>query len=35
VDWPAFLWVVERQQNPLVVHATGGFFRISYKYLTS
>jgi hypothetical protein len=35
VDWPAFLWVLERQQNPLVVHATGGFFRTSYKYLTS
>jgi hypothetical protein len=29
-----FLRVLQRQQAPLVVHATGGFFRTHYKYLT-
>jgi hypothetical protein len=30
-----FLCVVRRQSDPLVVHATGGFFSTSYLYLSS
>ena len=30
-----FQSILERQEGPLVVHATGGFFNISYQYLTS
>ncbi len=30
-----FLGILQRQQGPLVVHATGGFFSTNYKYLTS
>jgi hypothetical protein len=30
-----FLQVLQRQERPLVVHATGGFFSTSYHYLTS
>jgi hypothetical protein len=30
-----FLHILERQQRPLVVHATGGFFSTNYQYLTS
>ena len=30
-----FLAILERQTEPLVVHATGGFLSTSYQYLTS
>ena len=30
-----FLRILGRQQEPLVVHATGGFFSTSYLYLSS
>jgi hypothetical protein len=30
-----FQSIIERQQNPLVVHATGGFFTTTYRYLAS
>jgi hypothetical protein len=30
-----FLAILERQDGPLVVHATGGFFATNYQYLTS
>ena len=30
-----FLGILKRQQGPLVVHATGGFFNTNYQYLTS
>jgi hypothetical protein len=30
-----FLLIVQRQQEPLVIHATGGLFRTSYQYLCS
>ncbi len=30
-----FLRVIRRQKEPLVVHATGGFFTTSYSYLSS
>jgi len=30
-----FLEILSRQQTPLVVHATGGFFSTNYQYLTS
>ncbi len=30
-----FLSILERQEGPLVVHATGGFFNTNYQYLTS
>lgn len=30
-----FLAILERQEGPLVVHATGGFFATNYQYLTS
>jgi len=30
-----FLSILERQEGPLVVHATGGFFTTNYQYLTS
>jgi hypothetical protein len=30
-----FLQIVRRQKEPLVVHATGGFFSTSYSYLSS
>lgn len=30
-----FLDILDRQQAPLVVHATGGIFRTNYQYLTS
>ena len=30
-----FLHILEQQDAPLVVHATGGFFNTNYQYLTS
>src|SRR5262245_15941227 len=30
-----FVGILKRQPGALVVHATGGFFSTSYKYLTS
>jgi ABC-type transport system substrate-binding protein len=30
-----FLSILQRQQSPLVVHATGGIFRTNYQYLAS
>jgi hypothetical protein len=30
-----FLRLLQRQREPLVIHATGGFFSTSYLYLTS
>jgi hypothetical protein len=30
-----FLAVIQRQKEPLVVHAQGGFFSTNYQYLTS
>ena len=30
-----FLRILQRQQEPLVVHATGGIFSTSYLYLSS
>jgi hypothetical protein len=30
-----FLRILQRQQEPLVVQATGGFFNTSYQYLSS
>jgi hypothetical protein len=30
-----FLAVLERQREPLVVHATGGFWGTNYQYLSS
>jgi len=30
-----FLGILERQEGPLVVHATGGIFTTNYQYLTS
>ena len=30
-----FLHILEQQERPLVVHATGGFLNTSYQYLTS
>jgi len=30
-----FLLILERQQQPLVVHAHGGIFRTNYQYLSS
>lgn len=30
-----FLSLLKRQEQPLVVHAVGGFFSTSYQYLTS
>ena len=30
-----FLAILERQTEPLVVHASGGFLSTSYQYLTS
>lgn len=30
-----FLRILEQQERPLVVHATGGFFNTNYQYLTS
>lgn len=30
-----FLRILEQQEAPLVVHATGGFFNTNYQYLTS
>ncbi len=35
VEPAEFLRIVQRQQGPLVVHATGGFFSTNYQYLTS
>ena len=35
VDGDAFLRILARSEAPLVVHATGGFLRTHYKYLTS
>ena len=31
----AFAHILRRQQAPLVIHATGGLFSKSYRYLTS
>lgn len=30
-----FVSILQRQEEPLVVHATGGFFSTSYRYLSS
>jgi hypothetical protein len=30
-----FLQILARQKEPLVVHATGGFFSTNYQYLSS
>ena len=30
-----FLSILEQEEGPLVVHATGGFFNTNYQYLTS
>jgi hypothetical protein len=30
-----FLVLLKRQREPLVIHATGGFFSTNYQYLTS
>jgi hypothetical protein len=30
-----FLRIVEQNEEPLVVHATGGFFAVKHMYLTS
>lgn len=30
-----FLAILQRQEEPLVVHATGGFLSTNYQYLTS
>ena len=35
VEPPEFLSIIERQKEPLVVHATGGFFSTNYQYLSS
>ena len=35
VEFGDFLGILKRQEGPLVVHATGGFFNTSYQYLTS
>lgn len=35
VDPRDFLHILQRQERPLVVHATGGFFSTNYQYLTS
>ena len=35
VESDVFLQIVGRQQESLVVHATGGFFSTHYQYLTS
>jgi hypothetical protein len=35
VEPTEFLRVLQRQQEPLVVHATAGFFGTYYQYLTS
>jgi hypothetical protein len=35
VERDDFLRILQRQQGPLVVHATGGFFSTNYQYLTS
>ena len=35
LDPENFLRVLERQKEPLVVHATGGFMRTNYQYLSS
>jgi hypothetical protein len=35
VERADFLRILERQQGPLVVHATGGLFSTNYQYLTS
>lgn len=35
VEAGEFLAIVQRQQDPLVVHALTGFFSTKYQYLTS
>lgn len=35
VEPDEFMRILERQRGLLVVHATGGFFRTNYQYLTS
>jgi hypothetical protein len=35
VEPSEFLRILARQQQPLVVHATGGFFSTNYQYLSS
>ena len=35
VEPDEFLRILSFQEDPLIVHAAGGFFRTSYKYLTS
>ena len=35
VEPEEFLSILRRQQEPLVVQATGGFFSTSYRYLSS
>ena len=31
----SFLELISRQEEPLVVHATGGFFSTNYQYMSS
>jgi hypothetical protein len=35
VEPDEFMKILELNDEPLVVHATGGFFKLSYQYLTS
>jgi hypothetical protein len=35
MDPKQFVRILHRQQAPLIVHATGWFFRTNYQYLTS
>jgi hypothetical protein len=35
VEPEEFLRLVRRVKEPIVVHATGGFFRTNYQYLTT
>jgi hypothetical protein len=35
VEPDVFLRILRRQPEPLVIHATGGFFSTNYQYLTS
>ena len=35
VEPESFLEILGRQEEPLVVHATGGFFTTNYQYLSS
>lgn len=35
VEPEVFLGILQRQSDPLVVHATGGLFKTNYQYLMS